>query len=186
MTAAPVLPLILALDVASTTGWAEGRPGEIPRTGRWVLGEKGATRPEKLFNLLRYLSDHLVVSRPRMIIIEAPLNARTQVHVGTTEETALMAFGGFGVCEAVAQGRGVYRIERARVQDVRAYFIQRRTFSGKDEGKRLVMQRCQALGWNPQGYDESDAAALWAYGAHLLAPKHCQHVEPLLIGSNGR
>ncbi len=179
------LPLILALDVAGTTGCAEGRPGEKPRTWKWRLGGDGSTRPERLFKLLTLLSEHLVVSKPKIIVIEAPINVRGM-------DTLLFLVGAVGVCEAVARGRGVYDQMHANVQDVRGYFIQRRNFPSpkrggeKDAGKKLVMQRCQDLGWNPQGYDESDAAAAWAWACHKRYPRHAPHVEPLLIGVNGR
>lgn len=185
MTTAPTLPLILALDVASTTGCAEGRPGEKPRTWKWRLGSEGATRPERLFSLLCHLSEHLAVSKPRIIAIEAPINVRGM-------DTLLFLVGAVGVCEAVAKGRGINDIMHANVQDVRGYFIQRRNFPSpknggvKDAGKIAVMHRCHELGWEPQGYDESDAAAAWAWACHTRYPRHAQHVEPLLIGSDRR
>lgn len=179
MTAAPALPLILALDVASTTGCAEGRPGEKPRTWKWRLGGEGATRPERLFSLLCHLSEHLAVSKPRTIVIEAPMSLRGA-------DTMMLLFGAVGVCEAVARGRDVNDVLLANVQTVRRYFVDRARFKQTNDGKKAVMEKCQALGWNPQGFDEADAAAVWAWACHTRYPRHAQHVEPLLIGSEQR
>lgn len=172
-------PTILALDVASTTGCAEGRPGEKPRTWKWRLGSDGATRPEKLFKLLSCLSEHLVVSKPKIIVIEAPAMLRGI-------DTALLLFGAVGVCEAVANGRGVQTIELANVQSVRAFFVDRARFAKVNDGKKAVMERCKALGWEPQGYDEADAAAIWAWACNKWFPKHAQRIEPLFVGSDPR
>lgn len=173
------LPLILALDVASTTGCAEGRPGEKPRTWKWQLGKAGATRRERLFTLLSHLSEHIAVSKPKIIVIEAPMSLHGV-------EVTMLLFGAVGVCEAVAHGRGVNDVMLANVQTVRRYFIDRARFKQANDGKKAVMAKCQALGWNPQGFDEADAAAVWAWACHTRYPRHAQHVEPLLIGSDTR
>lgn len=179
-------PSILFLDVAGIVGCSEGRPGEKPRSWHWKLGGEGASQEERGYSLLRKLSEHLQVSQPRLVGIEAPLAPAVLANIGSKADDAAFQMGTAFLAKVVAYGRGVPMIKFVNVQDVRQHFVQQRRFKGKNDGKRAVLQRCRDLGWEVDTFDEADAAAGWSYCCHRWFPRHAQHVEPLLIGANGR
>jgi hypothetical protein len=49
----------------------------------------------------------------------------------------------------------------------------------KGEGKDVVFQWCQRLGWNPANMDESDAMAIWAMGCGQMSPAMAAMTTPL-------
>lgn len=175
-------PLILALDLASTTGVAEGRPGERPRAWTWRLGSAGSSQAHRLAELLKLTSQHLMVSRPDQIWIEAPMAPAVMVDIGGSAQTAAFLFGCPAVVKAVAYLRGIYRVTEANVQDVRHHFINRRTLP-KGEGKRVVIDRCRVLGWEVENDNEADAAALWSYACGQHNPRLAAAVTPLFQGA---
>lgn len=178
---------ILALDLATKTGWAVGSPGAAPRCGSIRLAPADASNGAVYVGLARWLGDFLAVERPRSIMIEAPLNARTQVAVGTTEATALRLFGLVAIAEMVAHARGVWDVRTASVQDVRQHFVGARRFKAKDEGKRVVAEQCRVLGWQVPDLDAADAAALWDFGCAIIAPReHARGVSALSGFAKGK
>lgn len=181
---------ILALDLASTVGWAEGPPGELPRSGIIKLGSAEATAGERYWAMFRWLWERLGAFKPAEIVYEAPLPpafARGSTNVDTTA----FLFGVPAVVETVAQARGVYRVTKANVQDVRGHFIGGRGFlyRGKPivgrrnlasaEAKHCTMERCRELGITPATHDEADAIALHSYISAIRAPATASRETPL-------
>jgi hypothetical protein len=174
---------ILALDLASTSGVAEGRVGEKPRTWTWRLGSSGSSQAHRLAELLKLISNHLVVSKPQAIWVEAPMAPRVMVDIGATADTAGLLLGLPAIIRAVSYIRGVYTVNDANVQDVRKHFCGRRTFP-KGEAKAAVIQRCKMLGWDVANDHEADAAALWSYACGQMNPRLAGALDPMFASAD--
>lgn len=169
---------LLALDLASTVGLAEGVPGLMPRVWTWRLGDPGASQAHRFAELLKRMSDHLAVNKPDAIWIEAPLPPSALATMGSTPHTAMLLLGLPAIVHAVAYLRGVYRVRLANVQDVRKHFCGQRRFS-KGQAKGAVMDRCRVLGWRVANDHEADACALWSYACGQSNPRLAAALDPL-------
>lgn len=149
---------LLALDLATTTGCAFGAALSEPRW--WTLRLKGShgARFAQLYIDTRKL---IRANHPDLILIEraiaggAPGGAsRVQLAMGLRASVMAAAFmeGGVRVDDSLAPST------------IRKHFIGHgRLPSAK--AKREVGRRCVELGWPVDNDNESDALALWHYGA---------------------
>lgn len=172
---------ILALDLATNFGFAEGLPGQRPHSGHGRFASPNASHEAIFWDALKWATARFQLARYRLILIEAPLPssfARGRTNVNTTT----VLFGLPAVIGAVAHGLGQYNVKKATPDDVRAFFLGQRRLKGP-EAKKRVIQKCRDLGWiDPRAKassDQCDALALWAYGCECLAPGSGLHVEPL-------
>lgn len=178
---------ILALDLATTTGWACGPAGGRVMSGAKRFGRVDSSRAAILHNALVWLHDMIKVERPEYLIYEAPLAVSTVI--GSTRiDTTRIAFGLAGLTETVAYANSMFgdRVRSESVQTIRKYFIGKGNLKGH-VAKGLVAQKCHALGWvdreGARDFDRCDALAVWAYGCHVIAPGQAQEVTPLFAGA---
>lgn len=185
---------ILALDLASVTGWAEGAPGGPITSGSLRLGDAGAGQGERFTALFRWLWTRLSAFPPAAIWFEAPLPP-SHMRGHTNVDTSTFLMGLPAVVQTVAQLKGVYRVEKAHVQDVRQHFIAghgflyrgkpltgRRNLPSK-EAKFCVTERCRQLGREPHDDNEADAVALLSYALALARPSLGTESTPLFEGA---
>ena len=160
-------PLILALDIATTTGFATGKVGEIPVAGSVRFGRDNASANAVFGHALTWLSEILEPKpRPDIVVIESMLSPEaTQGHSSRDVRDRLA--GLHGVMRAVAHLRGVYNISEASVDDVRAHFIGLRHLKRK-QAKAEVVARCHQMGWATFDDNAADALALWSYQVALI------------------
>jgi hypothetical protein len=177
---------VLALDLATTTGFAIGAAGTDVnyagiRSGSIRL--KGETADERGAALLKFMRDLYRVEPYLHVVYEAPL-ATAHMAGKTNVNTTMLLFGLAMIAGATAIALGVRpdRIRRARPDDVRRHFLGVRSAGGRDETKRAVMARCRALGRDPGDDNEADAIALLDYQLSLLRPGHGIRTSPLISG----
>ena len=168
--------MIMALDLASTSGWAVGIPGGTPISGSVRFASAGASHEAIFAKAAQWMNGVLVAHAPSLVVWEAPL--ATSFRRGTNNSVVVsMLFGLPAVIGAVAYLRGIYDIRKASTRDVRMHFI------GQNPkghiGKKLVMRQCRAMGWSPIDDNESDALALWHYMCALIEPKLAIAPTPL-------
>jgi crossover junction endodeoxyribonuclease RuvC len=168
---------VLALDLASVSGWAQGAPGETPRSGSIRFAPVGSSHEAVFAGAVKWMADWLQVSRPKIVVFEAPLPS-SFMRGRTNADTAMLLFGLPAVIGAVAYMRGVYDIRKGRVDDVRQHFIGQRRMPGA-QAKRAVMNKCRLLGWNPTDNNAADALALWDYQCSLVAPRYAMRSTPM-------
>ena len=156
---------VLALDLASHTGWAYGVSGVRPLSGVWHLpsitsgGATGAA-------LIDRLTDVIQGMRPALIVCEAPLPPQAQ----TAMSTARLQFGLAFAVELVGHWFDVtVREEKADV--VRMAMLGRSRFP-KGTTKDAVMAWCREQGWQPPEHNAADACLLWAHACTLIAKKN--------------
>lgn len=168
---------ILALDVASEFGWAEGPIGGTPISGTARFAPKGSSRAAVFAGAIQWAADRFAVSRPRAIWMEVP-NLHGIAKGKSSVDVMRMLLGLPAIIEGVALRRGIYTIKTCSAADVRHYFLGQRNIPG-DQAKRLVCQRCDALGWSYSDHNAADALALWAYACEKEHPGSMPALMPL-------
>ena len=169
---------VWCLDVASVTGVAEGVPGAKPRlyTARFA---RESDDPEDTFGrAVLWIAERLAVSTPTAVYIEAPISSGA-AWGKTNAKTTNLLIGLWACISGVVKARGI-PCHRVNVKTVRVHFLGQGNIPG-DRAKRECMRVCRCLGWEPNNYDEADAAAMWSYASSLhdrtlLAPR--EHWTP--------
>jgi len=171
---------ILAIDIASEFGWAEGPIGGQPLSGTARFAPKGASRAAVFAAAIQWAADRLAVSRPKAIWMEVP-SLHSIAKGKSSTDVMRMLLGLPAIIEGVAHRRGVYTVRTCSAADVRHYFIGQRSLKG-EVAKPLVQQRCDALGWPYPDHNAADALALWAYACEQELPGSMPALLPLWTG----
>lgn len=170
---------ILALDVATTCGFARGRVDATPVCGSVRFGNAGASANAVFGAALRWITRYLAQApKPDLLILESMLSPDAKV--GKTNRDVRDRLAGLHACiRGVAYLNGIYEIDEATVGDVRAHFIQNRTLK-RDPAKRAVLERCRQLEWiTDRDLDAADALALWSYARARIDPEKGLEVVPM-------
>lgn len=173
------LKRILALDIATSTGFACGPVGKIERSGSvrlkrpqedvWVAGE----------NIGFFLRDLFIIQSeiPDVIVVEAPLPAGASPGASA----AIIAWGCLFTVQFMAKLYDI-PVRLVRADDVRAHYTGRSRWQappgfpgGKDAnrnyGKSRVVERAHLLGHMPResrDNDRADACAVHSYASVKL------------------
>ena len=169
---------VLALDIATTTGWARGAVGTAtPLCGSIRFCKPGASHSAIVGRAMQWAIDLTTTSKPDVVAIEAlvpPLAMRGRTNV----DHDLLAML-HGAIMGVLFLRGVYKVNRYPVQSIRAHFLNGIPY-GKGEGKTVTVRKCRSLGWLESTDDDAaDALACWSYQAALIDPTHAIKISPL-------
>ena len=161
---------ILALDLATRTGWARGAPGQRPVSGSVQFGKPEASNNAVFAHALTWTST-LLESKPRptVIIIEGLLPYYAK-QGATSRKTHERLSGLHAIVRAVAYLRGIYEVSDAGAQQVRRHFIGEGSLA-RDAAKLAVIHRCNKLGWNPVDDNAADALALWDFACCVMNPE---------------
>ena len=121
-------PIFLALDIATATGYASGPARGRPAFGTWTLGKRGTTLGEKGAEFMRLLSARIIAEPPAILVIEAPLNIRVLLNIGTKDRRSRSLYGLVFLARTIALVRGVPEVRAVAVQSVRQHFLGQATF----------------------------------------------------------
>lgn len=168
---------VLALDIATTCGWARGRVGDEPRCGSVRFSKPGASQLAICGRALEWAIATLRDPLPDVVAIEGLLPPSVMKGKTNLDHDLLAQL--HGVMMAVCFMRGVYRVDRYPVSKIRAHFIDVGACA-KGEAKLMVQRRCKSLGWLEESdADAADACALWSYQVALIEPEHAIRISPL-------
>jgi|SRR5215471_1898273 len=169
---------ILALDIATTCGWARGRVGDaVPQCGSVRFAKPGASQLAICGAAMRWAIDTLVQPLPDVIAIEGllPPGALKQ---RSNEQHELLGHL-HGIILGVAFLRGCYKVHKHQLNSIRAHFLHGVPY-GKGEAKIVTMRKCRSLGWLETADDDAaDACALWSYQAALLDGEQVVRISEL-------
>lgn len=166
--------MILALDSATTCGFAYGRPGEQPVWGAWNFTSKGGTG-EVLHKFRRRLVATCEEIKPTLIVFESPYIPR-QFYQAQDDGPPLNAktlrrlYQLVGVVEEVAFGRKVECLE-ATVSEIASFFLGNARQGGREAKKAATIKMCRLCGWHTISDDAADALALWCLAEHTIQPQ---------------
>lgn len=167
---------ILALDLATQTGWACGRPGEVPRCGSLAFARAGHSMAARFAGCARWLNDFVAVETPRVVVFEAPL-APSYVAGHTSTDTVRLLMGLTAIIEATLYDSGI-DVREASVSTVRQFFLGTTRIKSAD-AKIATKKRCVELGWRVVDDNAADACALWAYQVSVFVPAEGVKLLPL-------
>ena len=174
----PAPAYVVALDLATKTGFARGYVGGMPEFGSLRFASPGASDKAIFHSCLRWAHKFLgQTPRADVLAIEALLPP-TVVKGETNTQTIYRLAGLHGIVLAVAYEHGIYRVETPSVGDIRGHFINDRACK-REQAKREVIRKCLALGWAAANDDQGDALALWHLQCARLDPKLALEVSPL-------
>lgn len=156
--------MILALDIASQTGWCVGRADAPPRCGSVKLLGEGAADGAVLAAMADWFVDSIDVHKPDKIVYEAPLPHHSSIN------SAKLAFRLSGIVELICWRRRI-DCKPIHVATVRAQVL------GNGRAKKPDVEVWyRAQDW-PMPYrngavdaDAIDAAAVWAFATGIRAP----------------
>jgi len=165
--------IVLAIDPATRTGVASGRPGTTPLLTTIDLAREFDDYEDIFGRAITWFSGKLDDGPPELVIIEGLVPAKNHAN-------AVTAIGLHAIFAGLARARKV-PVRFAPVSSWRKYFLG----VGKMEGARAkaeCVRLCRQLGWDPPDHNAAEAAGIWLFGCSLLAPAVTQRHEPLLRG----
>ena len=182
---------VLALDVATVMGWAQGRADQMkPRFGTYNLGRLARDTEDKMAALMRWMLDVIRVDRPDLVVIERAMDPNLAARLGnrsiTIEELIALAKCAGAVCRLAGipfkycdrqkalgffTGQSTYKDEK----DPRTGKVTK----SRDVGKRATVRRCYQLGIEVQDDNQADAVALFMWACGQLNPAIAHRVTPL-------
>jgi hypothetical protein len=171
---------ILALDLATITGWARGRVGETPTSGSIRFGTREESDGCAFGHAIGWFSKLLEAEpRPDIIALEAMLPPGAKV--GQTNSSTRDRLAGLhAIVRGVAHIRGAGEIEIAcySVGDIRHHFIGQRGLR-RTQAKQEIVTRCAMLGWRAVDNNAGDALAAWSFACSIIDPAQALKVSPL-------
>lgn len=174
--------VIIALDLATRSGFSIGRPGETPRFGSIRFGTESG---EIISNLQTWLIDLLREHNPGLIAVESPYipTPREPQFIKSGLDAGKLRRGPppmnvhtlrrlIGMVETVKSLAWRWGIEydEPTTGSIYSFFVGGRRL-GRDEKKAATIKMCRLMGWNVGDDDNAgDALALWHYSEHRIAP----------------
>jgi hypothetical protein len=149
--------MILALDLASTTGWAHGAAGEQPSYGSLRFAPAGAERAAYFRGLREWLGNFICEHPVKIVVFETPIPA--SFLKGHTNMNTLMLLYGLAnhVEEFFYQWSGMSVFE-ADLADIRRHFLGGgRPYKRADA--KAVIQKCRTLNLWPERRGRRDCFA---------------------------
>jgi hypothetical protein len=160
---------VLALDLATTTGWAWHRPGmSRPFFGAFRLPGDARETGRACYALERWLRDMFVMMRPDGGISHFFYEAQ---HVGPNLNIdVLYKLIGLGatVEKFAYQAKG--RCYRVNIAEWRKHFLGKGSgFKARGEDqKELAIQRCGQYGWHTDEADAAEACGILDYSLTMI------------------
>ena len=147
---------ILALDLATRTGWAYGVPGGKPVGGVWEL-PAGASNGRKFAALENQLWDALALHRPRLLILAASFTQGKAIS-GAEQLLGLAAH-----VESSCYRHDV-EVRKQAESTMRAHVLGKgASLGGRDAIKARVMSWCAEQGYRVVDDNQADATLAWRY-----------------------
>lgn len=159
---------VLALDLATTTGWAYGAPGSVPKCGHIRFAPPGASRAQVYRVFRTWMEDKWNVRdhQPDLIVYELPMQPLHMKGKTNIDTSKLL----LGLAEHLEEWSfDVIELREATVAQVRSHFLGSNMKSAI--AKHETFERCKMIGWPVETTDESDACALWHYQCSWLNPR---------------
>ncbi len=160
--------LIYTLDLATLTGWAKGRSGDMPLSGVKALKKDGEqpNHGRTGHRLVKWLADEWSQEKPWLVVVESLLPLGGFAHRKSNEANVKLQIGLHMAARIVADMYDVRLIDISN-QTVRKHFIGFARFDKKIHRgsiKDYVVDRCHLLKYMGSGeYDDNqaDALAMW-------------------------
>ena len=172
---------ILALDLATQTGWCYGPAGSTsPRFGSFQLPKTGDDLGTFALAARKEFERFVVPGKVELVCFERPLFL---LRSKTNANTAMKLMGLAVILEMVCVERGV-PVFTADQAAVKKHFVGRGNF-GKSTKPYPMTVVCHDRGWETKNTDEADAAGIWDYTVHQACPDLAKNLDPLAMAAGG-
>lgn len=175
---------ILALDIATVTGFAVGRPGDAPKFGSIDCGNDERHHGRMGISFSKSLQELIKTEDPDVIAFEEPIPPQ-RLGKFTNKHTTAILYGLPFLAETIAERYGV-KIYCVLVSSVRAHFVPGMTVPKGLKGEKkkkaisqVVIKKCADLGWITEDGDAADALAVWSFARSCLCPELAIATTPL-------
>jgi hypothetical protein len=169
---------VLALDLATVTGYARGEVGGRPVAGSIRFGTRESGDGEVFGHAIGWFSKLIAMQpRPDVIVVEAMLPPGAKVGA-TNSSTRDRLAGLHAIVRGVAHIRGAGEIACYSVGDIRHHFIGERSLR-RAQAKQAIVLRCEMLGWQVVDNNAADACAAWSFACSIIDPTQALKVSPL-------
>jgi hypothetical protein len=168
---------VLALDLATVTGFAYGFPGSIPQFGDIRFNKPGGSHAAA-YRAFRYWLEQFVSAYPTDLIVFESAAVPSHMLGRTNVKTTKFLFGLSEHLEEWCYDR--IELREATVSQVRCHFIGSNMKSAEAEPETIT--KCKFLGWDVENHDQADACALWDYQCGWLRPDLAHRTTYLFHG----
>lgn len=163
------LGTVLALDIATTTGWALHHKGmERPFFGAFRLPGGTMAVGQQADALERWLRDMAIACRangqPITHYFFEAQHLAAKVNIDTIYR--LIALG--GIVEKFAYQTNATTCLKVHISEWRRHFIGRGAAFGKDDPKQMAIARCAKYGWHMDVADAAEACGILDYALTLI------------------
>lgn len=175
------MKILLALDVATVTGFAWGPVDGTPKADCIRFGGKDPLDDDVWVAGMKWLHNFLKVVQPDVVALEAPIMSSAPAG-GSNPHTQLRLTGLQAVLRTVVAVNLPRPAKLVHVQSARKFFIGHGNLRGQ-EAKSRVKRRCIDIGWITEEdatYDKCDALCVWAKAAGDLSPTFAANFTPLM------
>ena len=169
---------ILALDIATRMGVAEGAPGETPNIFCIDFGSRGGPAAERglgvaeiFANAVRWATRVFSEHPPKLVVLEGMIPKYDK-----TVQCGLWA-----IISGIATLNNV-PFEVAPIQTWRAFVLGNGRMP-KREAKTRAIQVCTQLGWAVHNDDEAEAAMIWLWACAQEAPRLAPKIPLFMRGA---
>lgn len=161
---------VLALDIATTTGWAFGDAGEKPRFGSFTCPTTGDDLGRYGDAFERWFTALVRDFKPKKVVFEAPVLPRAKFDkakgriVEQTNLATVRKLNGLLMLTEVALLRaGCNDVEEISSGQWRKLFLgDFYPHNGvRDDFKRAAIAACRQMKWEPNNSDEAEACGIW-------------------------
>ena len=164
----PANGYVLALDPATKTGYAIGRPKEKPMLATVDLGDEFATHDDIFRRAHYWLAGVLKAQRPDLFVIEdvVPPSA---IQGRTTHSGSVISVGLSGIFIGMAGAHGI-PVLRAPISTWRKCFLGHGNLP-REKAKLAAMRQCRTLGWPYKDDNAAEAGGIWFWGCGQIMPQ---------------
>jgi hypothetical protein len=170
---------ILALDLASCTGWACGSiPEGVVEHSSYQLPKTGEDVGMFLAYFRKWLESTIARNRPGEVIFESPI-LPDKTSISTLRKLYSLA----GLTELVALDHKLVCRE-ANISEICTHFLCRGYPRKSELRKKATVAQCRVRGWPTKDDNDADALALLDYALALKQPSRALASTPLFGGIN--
>jgi hypothetical protein len=164
---------ILAVDPATVSGFAFGRPGETPILETIKFGRPGDDHPNIFGRAVRWMATRLAdgAVRPEAVILESLV----------AKYDKSLQSGLWGIFTGIAHTKGIPVFE-VSVQTWRAFVLGDGKLK-KDVAKARALQLCGHLGWAASDHNAAEAAGIWLWACSQVEPKSVPRIPLFMRGA---
>jgi crossover junction endodeoxyribonuclease RuvC len=172
-------PRVLALDLATETGWALGKPGDnYPRSGTTRFAAKGASHGAIGNGAAQWFDAFTAQHEFDQAVIEQEVRKPQYKSSHDSNDITRGLIWQFRVMLFARRIYEPHRLTFAPVNTVRKFFLGDGHIPSA-QAKHRTVQRCEALGWAPADDNAADALAIWAWRCSIIDPTFGTTLSPL-------